>query len=227
MPAFTFSDPIGVEYSPYGMDFQTQDSIFKPEETPENKPLYETLVPDEIFLMEPPPPQKETIPNLLPLPEIRSQKPPTRLAHAAVVPSKPNPRKASESTPVLAPASGANLVGSSGGSTGGSTKPTTGEGLKTYGLKEVDEPPRVLQSVKPDYPLKARRMMIEGEVVARFVVGKDGSIEDIQIISATPEGYFERSVIEALKKWKFSPGKYRGQAVKTLVVLPVKFRLKE
>ncbi|SFM44526.1 energy transducer TonB [Thermodesulforhabdus norvegica] len=208
---FTTPNPIGIEYSPYGMDFQTIRSVVEPEEIIESEPPPQTKIPEEIFFMEPPPPMENVAASVVTPPDISLRKPRTRVVHARVVHT--NPVKTSRTVP-SAPS-------------GNRARPGIPGGLKTYGVAEVDEPPRVLHSVKPVYPLRARRLMIEGEVVVRFVVGRDGSIEDIRIISANPEGYFEKSVIEALKKWRFLPGRYKGETVKTLVVLPVKFRLKE
>lgn len=59
--------------------------------------------------------------------------------------------------------------------------------------------------VAPNYPLQARRSGIEGVVVAYLHVNPDGSVERVQIISATPRGVFEREVSKVLMQWRFAP----------------------
>lgn len=63
-----------------------------------------------------------------------------------------------------------------------------------------------LRKVKPKYPNRARRRGIEGEVSVSFIVSENGSVkrDSIRIISAKPAKVFNRSVVTAVAKWKFS-----------------------
>ena len=76
-----------------------------------------------------------------------------------------------------------------------------------------------------DYPSQARRMGIEGRVFVQFIVGKDGSIRDVQAIKGIGAGCDEEAVrvIKKMPKWK--PGKQRGRPVQVRMVLPVFFKL--
>ncbi len=112
---------------------------------------------------------------------------------------------------------------SSAGGKGGKGK----SGLRgVWGISEVDIPPRIVRKVLPAYPFRARRMGIEGELVVRFIVDVDGKVRDIRILSAKPKGVFEQTVLNTLTKWRFVPGKKNGRVVKTVMVLPVQFKLK-
>lgn len=75
------------------------------------------------------------------------------------------------------------------------------------------------------YPVQARRMGVEGRVFVQFVVEKDGSLSEIQVIKGIGFGCDEEAlrVIKRSKKWK--PGKQRGRAVKVRMILPIMFRL--
>lgn len=77
------------------------------------------------------------------------------------------------------------------------------------------------------YPLQARRMGIEGKVFVQFVVDTDGSITDVQTIRGIGAGCDMESerVIAGSPRW--NPGKQRGKAVRTRMILPVTFRLGE
>lgn len=75
------------------------------------------------------------------------------------------------------------------------------------------------------YPAQARRMGVEGRVFVQFVVEKDGSLSEIQVIKGIGYGCDEEAlrVIKQSKKW--TPGKQRGRAVKVRMILPIMFRL--
>lgn len=94
-----------------------------------------------------------------------------------------------------------------------------------FSLEEVDQVPAVQKQVKPPYPQRAKRLNVEGVVEVRFLVNQDGSVSDVEIVSATPAGMFEDSVLKTLPRWKFSPGKKDGQLVRTRVVTSIKFEL--
>ena len=58
---------------------------------------------------------------------------------------------------------------------------------------------------QPVYPPEARRAGTAGQVVVSFTVNADGSVSDIDIVSARPRGVFERNVQAAVRRWKFEP----------------------
>ena len=88
----------------------------------------------------------------------------------------------------------------------------------------VDEKPRALKRVAASFPQKAIDNGIEkGKVEVRMLVNKDGKIEQTQILSSNPKGYFEDSVVNMLQGWFFSPAKYKGKAVGIWVTQLVKF----
>jgi periplasmic protein TonB len=75
------------------------------------------------------------------------------------------------------------------------------------------------------YPPRASRMGIEGRVFVQFVVEKDGSLTDIQVVRGIGGGCDEEAmrVISIAPKW--NPGKQRGRPVRVRMVLPVVFKL--
>ena len=95
-----------------------------------------------------------------------------------------------------------------------------------FSMDEVDEVPRVVRSVPPEYPYSAKRNNVEGKVVVRMLVTSEGTPANLTIQSASPEGVFETAALAAAKRWKFQPGQYNGRAVDTWVLLPFNFELK-
>ena len=75
------------------------------------------------------------------------------------------------------------------------------------------------------YPVAAQQAKIEGRVVVQFVVGKDGSVSDIEAIrGVSPELDAEAvRVVSMMPKW--NPGKQRGRAVAVKYSMPIVFRL--
>jgi len=58
---------------------------------------------------------------------------------------------------------------------------------------------------KPSYPPRALRSGVEGIVTVEFTIAVDGSVKDPIIIKSHPPKIFDRSVLKAIKKWKFNP----------------------
>lgn len=78
---------------------------------------------------------------------------------------------------------------------------------------------------KLKYPSQARRMGIEGKVFVQFVVGKDGTINDVQVVKGIGAGCDEEAarVIKSSPKW--TAGRQRGKPVKVRMILPITFKL--
>ncbi|MEX3791262.1 TonB family protein [Paraburkholderia sp. BR14374] len=63
-----------------------------------------------------------------------------------------------------------------------------------------------LVRVEPDYPPRAMASNIEGAVVAHVTITRDGSVSAVSIVRADPPKVFDQAAINALMRWKFSPG---------------------
>jgi periplasmic protein TonB len=75
------------------------------------------------------------------------------------------------------------------------------------------------------YPDQARRMGVEGKVFVQFVVDKDGSITNVEVLKGIGSGCDEEAarVLESAPKW--SPGKQRGRPVRVRMSVPIIFKL--
>jgi len=75
------------------------------------------------------------------------------------------------------------------------------------------------------YPEEAAEMHIEGRVYLKFVIKKDGTMEDITVIRGVHE-LLDKEAIRILKIMpKWSPGKQAGKPVNTRFTIPIIFRL--
>jgi protein TonB len=75
------------------------------------------------------------------------------------------------------------------------------------------------------YPEMARAANVQGKVYVSFVVGKDGSIEDVKILRGLGSGLDEEAarVVKMMPRWK--AGKQRGKEVKVRYNLPIVCKL--
>ena len=75
------------------------------------------------------------------------------------------------------------------------------------------------------YPADAREQDIQGRVLVTFIVNKDGSIAEPEVVKSVYPSLDEEALkmISTMPKWK--PGMHRGIPVRTKYTLPVNFRL--
>lgn len=76
------------------------------------------------------------------------------------------------------------------------------------------------------YPGTAQRLGVEGRVHLKFVIDKDGSVTNIEVLQGIGAGCDKEAIRVLGLLPKFSPGKQRGKAVKVQMQLPVIFKLK-
>lgn len=88
-----------------------------------------------------------------------------------------------------------------------------------------DEELYPLFKADPVYPRRAKRSNTQGWVNIAFTINVQGRVEDIEILAAEPEGLFDTSSINAVKKWQFKPQLLAGKATARRVVQTIKFEL--
>lgn len=76
-----------------------------------------------------------------------------------------------------------------------------------------------------EYPKQAKFAGIEGKVFLQFIVDKDGSLGEFQVLKGIGGGCDEEAirVVKGSPKWQ--PGKQRGRPVKVRMGLPIFFKL--
>jgi protein TonB len=81
----------------------------------------------------------------------------------------------------------------------------------------------LVRRVNPTYPPLARQARISGQVVLRAVIAKDGSIENLTLVSGHP--MLAPAAIEAVKQWKYRPYLLNGEPVEVDTEVLVNFTL--
>ena len=78
-----------------------------------------------------------------------------------------------------------------------------------------------------NYPAAALRANIGGKVFVQFVVNKDGSLTDFQVVKGIGLGCDEEALRVLQKAPNWVPGKQRGKAVRVRMILPINFILRD
>ncbi len=192
------------------------------------------------FLVAPPPPPPPPPPPAA-TPEIKVVKKVTtdldngELRTPTKIPKKIQMIKEDEPPP---PSSGvAGVVGGvPGGVPGGAIGGVLGSVINSTptAVPKVATPQRVrvsqgvsqgllIHQVKPSYPPLARQARIQGTVVLQAVIGKDGAIQNLKVVSGHP--MLAPAALEAVKQWKYKPYYLNGEPVEVDTTINVNFTL--
>ena len=81
----------------------------------------------------------------------------------------------------------------------------------------------LLRRVEPAYPVIAREARIQGNVVLKAIIDKEGSIQDLQLVTGHP--MLVPAAIQAVKQWRYRPYLLNGQPVEVETTITVIFAL--
>ncbi len=81
----------------------------------------------------------------------------------------------------------------------------------------------LIKKVQPSYPPLARQARIQGHVLLQAEISKDGTIENLKVISGHP--MLSPAAIEAVKQWRYKPYLLNGEPVAVETQVDVNFTL--
>lgn len=79
--------------------------------------------------------------------------------------------------------------------------------------------------VNPSYPQEARKDRIQGTVRLHVIIGRDGRVQHLELISGHP--VLAKAAIEAVRQWGYRPTLLNGEPVEVDTVVDVVFSLAE
>ncbi len=82
---------------------------------------------------------------------------------------------------------------------------------------------RILHKVSPEYPKKARKQHVEGVVRLHAIIGKDGAINELSVISG-PD-LLTGAAMKAVRQWRYEPTLLNGDPVEVDTTIDVIFAL--
>ena len=81
----------------------------------------------------------------------------------------------------------------------------------------------LLHRVTPEYPPLARQARIQGQVLLQATISRDGTIENLQVITGHP--MLVKSAIDAVRQWRYRPYLLNNQPVEVETQITVNFNL--
>ena len=79
--------------------------------------------------------------------------------------------------------------------------------------------------VPPAYPEFARQKGWQGTVVLKALVEEDGTCSRVEVEQSSGHGVLDRSAVQAVKQWEFSPARFGNNPYAVLTRVPVRFIL--
>jgi protein TonB len=84
-----------------------------------------------------------------------------------------------------------------------------------------------LNNPRPPYPMVARRMGYNGKVILNVEVLAEGRAGQVLLHQSSGYEILDKSALQTVKTWKFSPAKRFGQPVTQWFLVPIKFSLED
>jgi periplasmic protein TonB len=81
----------------------------------------------------------------------------------------------------------------------------------------------LIRRVQPEYPALAKQARIQGTVVLRAVINRDGIIQDLQVMSGHP--LLVQAALNAVRQWRYRPYYLNDQPVEVETQVTVNFSL--
>jgi len=187
------------------------------------------------FLAAPPPPPPPP-PPAAPVKVIKVVEPDVvnnQLRTPTKIPKKVEMIKEEEAPPPQAGVVGGVPGGVPGGSMGGVMGSIIGS--TPTAIPKVATPQRVrvsagvtqglkIKNVTPVYPQMAKIARVQGPVVLAAIIGKDGSIQNLHVIS-TASPLLNQAAMDAVKQWRYRPYILNGEPVEVDTQITVNFSL--
>jgi len=84
---------------------------------------------------------------------------------------------------------------------------------------------RLLHQTRPVYPADLQQLAVEGTVVIRAVISKDGNVLSPQVVNTDVDPRLAQIALDSVKQWRYQPSLLNGQPVETTTTLTIDFRL--
>jgi periplasmic protein TonB len=84
---------------------------------------------------------------------------------------------------------------------------------------------KLMNKVQPQYPPLARQTRISGTVRLHAIIGKNGQVEQLEVMSGHP--LLVQAALDAVRQWKYQPTQLNGEAVEVDTTIDVIFSLNQ
>lgn len=84
---------------------------------------------------------------------------------------------------------------------------------------------RIINRVQPSYPPLARQTRISGTVRLHAIIGKEGTIQQLEVMSGHP--LLQQAALDAVRQWRYQPTLLNGEPVEVDTTIDVIFSLNQ
>jgi protein TonB len=101
-------------------------------------------------------------------------------------------------------------------------KPKTPDRVRVGGQVQAAN---LIRRIVPTYPALAKQARISGTVRFNAIIGKDGTIQNLQLVSGHP--LLVQSATDAVKQWLYKPTLLNNEPVEVITTIDVNFTLSQ
>jgi len=98
---------------------------------------------------------------------------------------------------------------------------------RIYDITDLDGVPKIISRVPIRYPSLAKRAGKEGVTVLKILITREGKVGRIEVIKTPPNLGFDKSAVESVRQFVFTPPTIHGEPVDVWYILPVRFVLED
>ena len=100
-------------------------------------------------------------------------------------------------------------------------RPSVGTSAATPAANQAQPP--LIRQVAPVYPPLAKQARIQGVVIMKALLGKDGTVRDLSVVSG--HALLVQAAMDAVRQWVYQPTTVGGQPVEVYTQINVNFTL--
>jgi len=82
---------------------------------------------------------------------------------------------------------------------------------------------QIVTKVTPVFPPEAKAAKIQGKVVLEAVIGKEGRVENLKVVSGPKD--LQQSALDAVRQWVYKPYLLNGNPVEVITTINVHYSL--
>jgi protein TonB len=83
----------------------------------------------------------------------------------------------------------------------------------------------IITQTKPVYPPEARASLVQGDVVLRAIIDKEGIISEVHVLSG--DDLLAKAAVEAVRQWRYKPMLSNGEPTEVETTITITFSLLE
>jgi TonB family protein len=111
---------------------------------------------------------------------------------------------------------------------GGAPKPAnpiSNGAPKRIGVGGNVQPSRLITQVRPVYPDDLQQLGVEGTVMMRAVISKDGTVLNPVVVNTGVNPGLAKAALDAVRQWTYEPTLLNGQPVEVMTTIDIHFQL--